>query len=151
MELSIGNSLEATSASGSPVVKLLGIKISNSVHLVKAIERGFSFDTLEKVRRETGLPLERLAISIGLSPRTLSRRKKERKLTAAESDRLVSVSRLLTQAVELFEGDKEKAFRWFVQSNRALGGLTPLEMAATETGTREVENLIGRLEHGVFS
>ncbi len=141
----------ATSAGGSPVVKLLGIKSGNAVHLVKAIERGFSFDTLEKVRRETGLPLERLAISIGVSPRTLSRRKKEKKLTATESDRLVSVSRLLTQAVELFEGDKEKAFRWFVQPNRALGNLSPLDMAATETGTREVENLIGRLEHGVFS
>jgi putative toxin-antitoxin system antitoxin component (TIGR02293 family) len=141
----------ATSAGGSPVVKLLGIKSGNAVHLVKAIERGFSFDTLEKVRRETGLPLERLAISIGVSPRTLSRRKKEKKLTATESDRLVSVSRLLTQAVELFEGDKERAFRWFVQANRGLGGLTPLEMASTETGTREVENLIGRLEHGVFS
>lgn len=149
--MSTANSVEATSAGGGPVVKLLGIKSSSAVHLVKAIERGFSFDTLEKVRRETGLPLERLAMSIGVSPRTLSRRKKERKLTAAESDRLVSVSRLLMQAVELFEGDKEKAFRWFVQSNRALGGLTPLEMAATETGAREVENLIGRLEHGVFS
>lgn len=146
----IGNSTDAISTSGSPVVKLLGIKSGNTVHLVRAIERGFSFDTLEKVRRETGLPLERLAISIGVSPRTLSRRKKERRLTATESDRLVSVSRLLTQAVELFEGDKEKASHWFVQSNRGLGGLTPLEMAATETGTREVENLIGRLEHGVF-
>ncbi len=147
----IESTTAAASADGSPVVKLLGIKSGNAVHLIKAIERGFSFDTLEKVRRETGLPLERLAISIGVSPRTLSRRKKEKKLTAAESDRLVSVSRLLTQAVELFEGDKEKAFRWFVQPNRGLGGLTPLEMAATETGTREVENLIGRLEHGVFS
>jgi len=136
---------------GGHVVKLLGINVSNTVHLVKAIERGFSFDALEKVRRETGLPLESLATSIGVSPRTLSRRKKERRLTAAESDRLVSVSRLLAQAVELFEGDKEKAFRWFVQSNRALGGLAPLEMAATETGAREVESLIGRLEHGVFS
>ncbi len=147
----IESTTTATSASKSPVVKLLGIKSGNAVHLVRAIARGFSFDTLEKVRRETGLPLERLAISIGVSPRTLSRRKKERRLTAAESDRLVSVSRLLTQAVELFEGDKERAFRWFVQANRGLGGLTPLEMAATETGTREVENLIGRLEHGVFS
>jgi putative toxin-antitoxin system antitoxin component (TIGR02293 family) len=147
----IQSTTTATSAGGSPVVKLLGIKSGNAVHLIRAIERGFSFDTLEKVRRETGLPLERLAISIGVSPRTLSRRKKERRLTAAESDRLVSVSRLLTQAVELFEGDKERAFRWFVQANRGLGGLTPLEMAATETGTREVENLIGRLEHGVFS
>lgn len=147
----IQSTTTATSAGGSPVVKLLGIKSGNAVHLIRAIERGFSFDTLEKVRRETGLPLERLAISIGVSPRTLSRRKKEQRLTAAESDRLVSVSRLLTQAVELFEGDKERAFRWFVQANRGLGGLTPLEMAATETGTREVENLIGRLEHGVFS
>jgi uncharacterized protein (DUF2384 family) len=32
-----------------------------------------------------------------------------------------------------------------------LGDVAPLEMAATETGAREVENLIGRLEHGVFS
>lgn len=130
---------------------LLGIKASDTAQLVKVIERGFPFGTLERVRRETGLPMERLAISIGISPRTLTRRKKEKKLTAAESDRLVSISRLLTQSISLFEGDKEKAFRWFVQSNRALGNLSPLEMAATETGAREVENLIGRLEHGVFS
>lgn len=130
---------------------LLGIKAGDAAQLVKSIERGFPFGTLERIRRETGLPMERLAISIGISPRTLTRRKRENKLTPAESDRLVSVSRLLAQAIELFEGDREKAFRWFVQSNRALGEFSPLEMAATETGAREVENLIGRLEHGVFS
>ena len=130
---------------------LLGIKAKGTMQLVQAINNGFSFVTLERVRRETGLPMERLAVSIGMSPRTLTRRKKERKLSAAESDRLVTVSRLLAQAVELFEGDKDKALRWFMQSNRALGKLSPLEMAGTETGAREVENLIGRLEHGVFS
>ncbi len=129
----------------------LGIKAKGTMQLVQAINNGFSFGTLERVRKETGLPMEQLAVSIGMSPRTLTRRKKEKKLSAAESDRLVTVSRLLAQAVELFEGDKEKALRWFMQSNRALGKLTPLEMARTETGAREVENLIGRLEHGVFS
>ena len=93
------------------------------------------------------MPLDRLAVSIGMSPRTLTRRKTENKLTAAESDRLVTVARLLSQSVELFEGNQ--AFRWFLQPNRALGNLSPLEMAGTETGAREVENLIGRLEHGV--
>ena len=129
----------------------LGIKAKSTMQLVQAISNGFSFVTLERVREETGLPMEQLAVSIGMSPRTLTRRKKEKKLSASESDRLVTVSRLLTQAVELFEGDKDKALRWFMQSNRALGKLTPLEMAGTETGAREVENLIGRLEHGVFS
>lgn len=129
----------------------LGVKAANTMQLVQAIGSGFPFATLERVRNETGLPMERLATSIGLSPRTLTRRKKEKKLSAAESDRLVTVTRLLTQAVELFEGNKASALRWFVQPNRALGNLSPLEMAATETGAREVENLIGRLEHGVFS
>jgi putative toxin-antitoxin system antitoxin component (TIGR02293 family) len=129
----------------------LGVKATNTMQLVQAIGSGFSFATLERVRKETGLPMERLAISIGLSPRTLTRRKKEKKLSAAESDRLVTVTRLLTQAVDLFEGNKASALRWVVQPNRALGNLSPLDMAATETGAREVENLIGRLEHGVFS
>lgn len=129
----------------------LGVKASNTVQLVQAIGSGFSFATLERVRKATGLPMERLATSIGLSPRTLTRRKKEKKLSVYESDRLVTVTRLLTQAVELFEGNKAPALRWFVQPNRALGNFSPLEMAATETGAREVEHLIGRLEHGVFS
>ncbi len=129
----------------------LGVKSANTLQLVRSIERGFAFEKLERVRRETGFPMELLAVSVGISSRTLSRRRKEKKLSPSESDRLVSVSRLLTLAVRLFENDKEKAFRWFRNPNRALGNLTPLEMAATETGSREVEDLIGRLEHGVFS
>ena len=130
---------------------LLGIEAANTTQLVQAIESGLSFSTLERVRRATGLPMERLAVSIGISPRTLTRRKKTSKLTASESDRLVSVSRLLNFAIELFEGDGERAVKWFLTPNRALGEVSPLAMAGTETGAREVENLIGRLEHGVFS
>ncbi|MGH9803112.1 MAG: type II RES/Xre toxin-antitoxin system antitoxin [Blastocatellia bacterium] len=137
---------------GQPIAPAwLGIKATNPVQLVQAIGKGFSFATLERVRKETDLPMERLASAIGLSPRTLTRRKKEKKLSVTESDRLVTLTRLLTLAVALFEEQKPSALRWFVQPNRALGNLSPLEMAATETGAREVENLIGRLEHGVFS
>ena len=131
--------------------KLLGLNVKDTVQLLHAIGRGFSFNTLERVRRETGLPMNRLAESIGISPRTLTRRKKEKKLTASESDRLVSLARLLTLAIELFGGSSEKALRWFVTPSPALGNIPPIEMAGTETGAREVENLIGRLEHGVFS
>jgi uncharacterized protein (DUF2384 family) len=34
---------------------------------------------------------------------------------------------------------------------RSLGGKPPLEFAASELGAQEVENLIGRLEYGVYS
>ena len=33
---------------------------------------------------------------------------------------------------------------------RELGGRTPLQMTATEPGAREVERVLGRIEHGIF-
>ena len=142
---------ESSLSANSGLSKLLGKQVANSLQLVNFIERGFSFQILDRFQRHSGLPMERLAATIGISPRTLSRRKKEKKLSSSESDRLVSISRLFALTVELFEGNKEQGNRWFLNQNRALGNLSPLEMAATETGSREVENLIGRLEHGVFS
>lgn len=141
-------------AANSPaytIEKLLGIKSADNLKLAKKIEAGFSFDALEKLGKTTGLPLEKLRVAVRIKPRTLTRRKQEKKLSPEESDRLVSVSRLFAQTFELFEGDTEAGLRWFTSANRALGGLSPLQVAATETGTREVENLIGRLEHGVFT
>jgi putative toxin-antitoxin system antitoxin component (TIGR02293 family) len=133
------------------VEKLLGIKTADNLKLAKKVEAGFSFDALERLGKTTGLSLERLRVAVRIAPRTLTRRKKEKKLSPEESDRLVSVSRLLAQTFELFEGNREAGMRWFTSPNRALGGQSPLEAAATETGTREVENLIGRLEHGIFT
>jgi putative toxin-antitoxin system antitoxin component (TIGR02293 family) len=40
---------------------------------------------------------------------------------------------------------------WLKSPQKALGGKTPLEYSDTEPGAREVEDLLGRLEHGVFS
>jgi putative toxin-antitoxin system antitoxin component (TIGR02293 family) len=133
------------------VEKLLGIRTDDNLKLAKKVEAGFSFDALERLGKTTGLPLERLRVAVRIAPRTFTRRKKEKKLSPEESDRLVSISRLLAQTFELFEGNEEAGIRWFTSPNRALGGQSPLEVAATETGTREVENLIGRLEHGVFT
>lgn len=133
------------------IEKLLGVEAADNLKLAKKVETGFSFDALERLGRTTGLPLEKLRVAVRITSRTLTRRRRDKKLSPEESDRLVSVSRLLAQTFEMFEGNAEAGLRWFQSANRALGGLSPIEAAATETGTREVENLIGRLEHGVFT
>jgi putative toxin-antitoxin system antitoxin component (TIGR02293 family) len=45
----------------------------------------------------------------------------------------------------------ERAREWFKAPNRALGNTTPFEYADTEPGAREVEDVLGRIEHGVFA
>lgn len=131
--------------------KILGINAPDNIALIGRIEKGLPFNAFVRLGKNTGISLDNLRIAVGIKQRTLTRRKQSNKLSSEESDRLVSVYRLLAQTLELFEGNKESARDWFTNPNRALGGRSPLEVSATETGTREVENLIGRLEHGVFT
>lgn len=131
--------------------KLLGLKVIDSLSLSRQVESGLKFNAFERLSKATGLSMDKLRPALRITPRTMSRRRIEKRLSPQESDRLISISRLLALAFELFEGNEVMAVKWFTSPKRLFGGLTPLEMSATEVGSREVENLIGRLEHGVFS
>jgi putative toxin-antitoxin system antitoxin component (TIGR02293 family) len=67
-----------------------------------------------------------------------------------ESDRLVRYARLFSRASEAL-GGITGARSWLVAPARAFHGECPLDYADTEIGAREVEALLGRLAHGVFS
>ncbi len=85
-----------------------------------------------------------------MSRATLHRRKKTGHLDRAESDRLVRYARLFSHASEAL-GGVEGARSWLVAPARDFHGECPLDFADTEIGAREVEALLGRLKHGVFS
>ncbi len=59
-------------------------------------------------------------------------------------------AKVIARAEDLFES-KANAARWLKSPLRLLGGKTPLEMTETSSGAREVEQLLGRIEHGVVS
>jgi len=82
--------------------------------------------------------------------RKATRRRKEVVVSPTESERLLRMASIHGKAVALFKGDTMAARAWLAASRPALGGHTPLEFAGTDAGAREVEDLIGRLEHGVF-
>ena len=81
----------------------------------------------------------------------MTRRKREGRFLPEESDRLLRASRLFGKALQLFEGDRDAATEWLTTAQPGLGGIVPLDLAKSEVGVLEVERLIGRLEHGVFS
>jgi putative toxin-antitoxin system antitoxin component (TIGR02293 family) len=130
---------------------LLGLREFDSASLLRRVERGLSFRTFERLRRNVALTPAQLLEVVQIPQRTLTRRRHEGRFTAEESDRLVRVSRLFARAVELFDGDAEAARKWLSGSQPSLGGAVPLELARTELGAREVETAIGRIEHGVLS
>jgi putative toxin-antitoxin system antitoxin component (TIGR02293 family) len=130
---------------------LLGMKDLNWPELISSIERGLPYSALVHLRRNTGLALDVVLQWIHLAPRTLARRKVRRRLLPDESDRLLRAARTFGLALELYHGDRDGAVEWLLSKPRALGGATPLDISRTEVGAREVEHLIGRIRHGVYS
>lgn len=117
----------------------------------EVVQHGIPYSVLESFLTASQLPQAEVLTVADISPRTLQRRKAEGRLTPVESDRLWRVTHLYRLTVEMFEGSFSDATKWLTSPCRGLGGRTPLEFAQTEAGAREVENLIGRLEHGVIS
>lgn len=102
------------------------------------------------LKEQLGLRQEELARLLGLSVRSLTRLAEARTLDPVVGDRLYRLARLYALATEVLEDDGA-ALRWLRSPQRALSGAVPLERAATDAGAREVEQLLGRLEHGVYS
>ena len=132
-------------------VVLLGLETFDPLDLLRAVKKGLSYRTFERFRRNTSLSFERVTDLIDIPRRTMTRRKRDGRFLPDESDRLLRASRLFGKTLELFEGDRDAATEWLTTAQPALGGTIPLDLARTDVGAREVERLVGRLEHGVFA
>jgi putative toxin-antitoxin system antitoxin component (TIGR02293 family) len=102
------------------------------------------------LQEKLNVPMEKLASKLGISKATLHRRKRQGRLGPEESDRVLRFARLLGKAVEVFESE-QNARAWLSSPQVGLGGEVPLDYAETELGAREVEDLLGRIEYGVYS
>lgn len=114
------------------------------------LREGLPFESLEAVMHRFGLKREEVSTILDLPERTFTRRKQEQKLRPSESDRVFRMVRIAVQASQVL-GSDDKAAQWLHAVNRALGGQTPLALLDTDLGARQVEEVLGRIEHGVFS
>ncbi len=112
------------------------------------IAEGLSTEVLEDLQRDLELTNQELADLVLISPRTLTRRKREQRLPTDESDRAYRLGRLFELATEVL-GDKTEARTWMKEPNYALGDKTPLEMVRTEPGATLVERVLGQIEYGL--
>ncbi|MEO5916539.1 MAG: antitoxin Xre-like helix-turn-helix domain-containing protein [Luteolibacter sp.] len=118
--------------------------------MIDKVRDGLPFAEFHTMQELLNVTEERMGAWLGMSRATLHRRKKLGTLDRAESDRLVRYARILSHATAAL-GGIEGARSWLVAPAISFHGECPLDYADTEIGAREVDALLGRLEHGVFS
>ena len=88
---------------------------------------------------------------LGVPPRTLQRWKGSKKLLdSGTGGRFYRLNHIVNLAVEVFQS-LPAARQWLREPQQALGFKTPLELMNTDPGMNSVENLLGRIRHGVYS
>lgn len=138
----------------SDIVRTLGgprvVPARSLEELQKVLRAGLPYLALSAVARGFGLAGDDLTAILRIPARTLARRKKQRRFSAEESDRLFRLGRIATLAEETL-GNRTKATQWLHSRNRALDNRTPLSELDTDLGAEQVESVLLRLAHGVFS
>ena len=132
---------------GGPKV-FKGRTLPNATQLRDRVRTGLPYQSLDSIRDRLNLSLPEAAIVLHVPLRTLARRRHGRRLDADESDRLYRLARIAGQAVAVL-GTEEKAATWLRRANRALNGEVPLGLLDTDLGARQIEDVLGRIEHGV--
>lgn len=106
------------------------------------VRSGLDFDVLDAVKEAIGLGWDALEGILGVSARTLQRRRRRGEdLTPTESDRLWRLLHIWQRSTEAF-GSEDVARTWLKTPHGLLGGETPLERLDTEPGLREVEDIL---------
>ena len=128
----------------------LGLHLHEPRAVIARLKEGLTIHSFKHLSDAMNISSARLAAVTNIASRTMSRRKKEGRLRFVESERVFRLASLFDKAIEVL-GDEDHARRWFKTPLKALEGKSPLEYSDTEIGAREVEDLLGRLEYGVFS
>ena len=111
------------------------------------IEAGLPFTALASFI--TGQDKDAVLRALRISKRTFDRRREQGRLLPEESDRFYRLVQLYGLAADVL-GSEGAATDWMTTPAWALEGRTPLETVRNEAGARQVEDLLLRIEYGVY-
>lgn len=117
---------------------------------VGVADKPVKYATLQAIAAQFNLNVRQKQRLFGLSPRTQARYKQSNpELSPLIADRLSRFQRLTELAVDVFEDERE-AKQWLSSPKANLDNLTPLEAMATDSGATQVEQMLYRIEYGVY-
>jgi putative toxin-antitoxin system antitoxin component (TIGR02293 family) len=125
--------------------------LENDLEMAALILAGLPAGVLRRVGTFLDLRPAKVGSIVNINEKTLERRlKAHARLKPDESERVARLMRIISRATSVLES-REHAREWLNRPLRELGGRSPLQVAATEPGAREVERVLGRIEHGIFA
>ena len=80
----------------------------------------------------------------------MERKSPKDKMDRRTSAHALEIAKVMQHAFEVFE-DEQKLKHWVNKENKALNGTKPVSLFSTLTGLNMVNDVLGRIEEGIYS
>ena len=126
-------------------------EIHSDFDLIKVSMAGITKASIDALTQYLGISKKNMAEGVlDLSVKTLERKEPNDILDKKTSSHALEIAKVLQHAFEVFE-DEQKVKQWLNRGNRALNGSTPVQLLNTLTGINMVNDILTRIEEGIYS
>jgi len=131
--------------------KYIRTKIESPFDFITIASKGVNANIIVNFRNHFNIPRSYASELLNVSEPTIYRWiRSNKKLDRNYSVQLFELTDLFLFGSEVFES-KINFFKWLELPNAAFGGLEPKELLEVPGGIAKVKDLLGRIEHGVYS
>ena len=138
-------------------VHLLGGKgiltkpIRSEFDIISLSNEGITKASLDALIGHLGISKKAFSENIlDASVKTLERKKSTDKLDKHTSSLVIEIAKVVEHAFAVFENE-EKVKNWLNTPNKALNNIKPVDLFYMPTGLNMVNDILGRIEEGVYS
>ncbi|GAB2547810.1 antitoxin Xre/MbcA/ParS toxin-binding domain-containing protein [Spirosoma aerophilum] len=105
---------------------------------------------LNQLAQQLGVTLKELAPLLQLSESTLHRLRRQNALSGSTAERVELLQQAIQHGLRVYAGDEQAWHEWLRYPLGELDGRTPLQTLTTIAGFTQVNDVLGRIEHGIF-
>ncbi|GAB3317013.1 hypothetical protein GCM10027299_07920 [Larkinella ripae] len=119
--------------------------------IIERAQKGVSTQQVDQLAQLLNLSLKELASILQIAERTLHRFRSEGQLDVPSSERLLLLENLAAHGLLVFDGQPNALANWLRYPLRELKGQSPVQLLTTISGFGLVDDVLTRIEYGVYT
>lgn len=134
-----------------PIVAYAASDDNTSISVIKQMRSGIGINRFLQLVEDTPFSLKEWSKFLHISERSIERYAKGQKsFEPLQSEKILQITMLYKFGLEVLE-TKENLDEWFNANILALGNQKPKQFLDTAFGINMVKNVLGRIQHGIFT
>lgn len=119
--------------------------------IIEQARQGVRTERVDQLAQLLGMSLKEMAVVLQIAERSLHRFRTEGHLDEQASERLLLLANLTAHGLLVFDGQPDALANWLRYPLRELKNQAPLQLLATISGFGLVDDVLTRIEYGVYS